>query len=490
MLLAPGHMGNDSEARPKVSVIIPAFNKWAYTFKCLVSLAQQTRGQSYETLVVDNASADETRIALPKLEGIQVLRNEQNLGFAKACNQGAKAAKGRYLLFLNNDTEALPGWLPPLVAALDADSGVAAVGAKLLFPDGTLQHAGVAIAYGAPQPITAFHLDYHGPATDASEVRQLQAVTAACMMVRADAFQAAGGFDEGFINGYEDVDLCLRLRERGGRILYVPASRLVHHESVSDGRFAHVRHNIDRLHQKWMGKLESFDQDYRSRPPAAAQEPAPRAPATVVVVSRGAFDTLAPCLESALLHLGAKDELLVVDDGSSELTSGLVSLIAARAHGRLRVLRVPDWPGLGAALARAAAEARHDAVVVLGAQMKCATGFVDRLMHHAASAPDALVGGSLDPLPPRAAGTDNAMARYSPARAPIPFAPCAVPVEQLERFCVLGPRGAWKALSGQEGPALTGTSRHPLRLAPEVLLLPLVPLQRAAPSPTPGAPHG
>src|SRR5215475_5115622 len=119
---------------PVVSIVIPVFNKWEYTFKCLMAVANNTRDVAHEVIVVDNASSDDTAQALPLLEGLRFQRNETNFGFAKACNQGAAMARGKYLMFLNNDTEARAGWLSAMTKILDAEPDVAMVGSKLLFP--------------------------------------------------------------------------------------------------------------------------------------------------------------------------------------------------------------------------------------------------------------------------------------------------------------------------------------------------------------------
>ena len=177
---------------PVVSVIIPVFNKWEYTFKCLMAVATNTRDVAHEVIVVDNASSDDTAQALPLLDGIRFQRNEKNFGFAKACNQGAAMARGKYLMFLNNDTEVRAGWLSSMVRILDGEPDVAMVGSKLLFPDGTLQHAGVVFAYAAPLPVTPFHLNYRRPESTSRERLTLRAVTAACMLVRAGGLPRRG----------------------------------------------------------------------------------------------------------------------------------------------------------------------------------------------------------------------------------------------------------------------------------------------------------
>src|SRR5207248_1507347 len=117
---------------------------------------------------------------------------------------------GKYVLFLNNDTEPHPEWLKPMIDVVDTRPEVAMVGCKLLYPNGTIQHAGVMFAYASPDPISPFNADSGAPSGTSTQVRELKAVTAACMLIRSNVFKAMGGFDEGYLNGYEDIDLCLR----------------------------------------------------------------------------------------------------------------------------------------------------------------------------------------------------------------------------------------------------------------------------------------
>jgi len=224
-----------------VSIIIPVYDKLDLTRQCLASLWEHTPGDRYEIIVVDNGSTDGTAEYLRELENeglVRALIQEENLGFARACNRGAASARGRYLLFLNNDTEVTDGWLSPLVQTLDHDPYVGAVGSKLLFPDGTIQHAGVGLMLrdlASGQVLYGKHL-WHakpGDAFGAGKPLILRALTAACLMVRSDAFFQVVGFDEAYWNGNEDVDLCLKLGEAGWRLVYRPESVVVHYESQS-----------------------------------------------------------------------------------------------------------------------------------------------------------------------------------------------------------------------------------------------------------------
>jgi GT2 family glycosyltransferase/tetratricopeptide (TPR) repeat protein len=244
-----------------VSIVIPVFNKAALTKQCLTKLAEVTTNCEYEVIVVDNHSTDDTPEFLAGLGGdIQVIRNEDNLGFAKACNQGARAARGKHLLFLNNDTIPLKNWLAPLTEELERNSRAAVVGSKLLYENGTIQHAGVAFSRVW---FTPYHV-YSGFPADAPCVnsrREFQSVTAACMLVRREVFEAVGGFDEGYRNGFEDVDLCLKIREQGWQVIYRPDSVLYHLESQTPGRKAHDRENAKRLIERWAREWNLTDED-------------------------------------------------------------------------------------------------------------------------------------------------------------------------------------------------------------------------------------
>ena len=247
---------------PRCSIVIPVHDRAGLTRRCLDAILADPPRTPFEIVVVDDASEDETPSLLAhQVDPVRSLRREHNGGFAVACNDGAKAARGELLVFLNNDTEPRPGWLDALVAHADAHPEAAVVGAKLLFPDETVQHAGVVVCQdGRPRHLYAgFPADH--PAV--SRARPFQAVTAACMLVRRAAFEEAGGFDPEFRNSLEDVDLCLRLRERGHEVRYCPDSVVTHLESVSRGRgSADVQHNFGLFSKRWDGRVRRDDLDH------------------------------------------------------------------------------------------------------------------------------------------------------------------------------------------------------------------------------------
>ncbi len=244
------------------SIIIPVWNRVELTAQCLQALASATRDVTFEVILVDNGSTDGTKEFLAELKGdVQIIRNEQNLGFAKACNQGARAARGKYLVFLNNDTIPQAHWLTPLVREVEEHAEVGIVGSKLLYADGTVQHAGVVFMRARVSPYHA----YRGAAADLPAVnqrREFQAVTAACMLIRRELFDAAQGFDEAFVNGFEDVDLCLKVRDKGYHVIYQPRSVLYHLESQTPGRNARDEDNSRLLQARWGDRWWLGDEDF------------------------------------------------------------------------------------------------------------------------------------------------------------------------------------------------------------------------------------
>jgi GT2 family glycosyltransferase len=253
----PGRRG--PRQKPRVAVIIPVFNQAALTAQCLGTLLGRER---CEIIVVDDASTDTTpRLLAGHGDQIRVVRHRANRGFARSCNDGATCAAARdYLVFLNNDTLPQPGWLEALVQYADEHPEAAVVGSKLLYPDHTIQHAGVVICQDRyPRHLyTGFPADH--PAVNKS--RRFQIVTAACMLVRRRVFEQAGGFDTAFRNGFEDVDFCLRLGGRRQEIHYCAVSVVRHLESVSEGRFGRDQDNVALYRRRWLERVQPDDLRY------------------------------------------------------------------------------------------------------------------------------------------------------------------------------------------------------------------------------------
>ena len=220
---------------PQVSIIIPVYNKFLYTFNALKSLQNQlSNSVSFEVIVVDDNSTDETQEYLSYSSNIQLIVNEQNLGFIRSCNRGAATAKGEFLCFLNNDTQVLPEWLENLVAVITQDHEVGAVGSKLIYANGRLQEAG-GIIWQDASGWNYGRLE-HPDQPEYNYVRQVDYCSGASLLVRAKIFNKLGGFSEEFLPAYyEDTDLCFAIRQLGYKVLYQPKSQLIHYEGITSG---------------------------------------------------------------------------------------------------------------------------------------------------------------------------------------------------------------------------------------------------------------
>lgn len=255
--LAGARGADQPPAEVECSIIIPVFERAGFTWQCLRSLLAARVSASFEVVVVDNGSGDATTEVLDAFgERIRVVRNSANEGFVVACNQGAHAARGRHLVFLNNDTEVTDGWLDHLLATVRTFDSVGAVGAKLLYPGGVLQEAGGIVYADASAANYGRYGDPDGPAF--AFLREVDYCSAACLLVPTQAFAAVGGLDEAYSPGYyEDTDLCFALRERGLKVLYQPRCEVVHVEGgtagtdLSQGAKVHQEVNRGTFARKW-----------------------------------------------------------------------------------------------------------------------------------------------------------------------------------------------------------------------------------------------
>jgi O-antigen biosynthesis protein len=230
---------------PLVSLIIPTRNALALLRQCIESIVVLTTYANYEILVVDNGSDDPQALAyLAELNGqpgIAVIRDDRPFDYAALNNLAARRAQGEVLGLVNNDIEVItPGWLEEMVS-LALQPGVGAVGARLLYPDESIQHGGVLLGVGTGTGV-AGHAHKFLPATQAGYMNRavltqsFSAVTAACLVVRKALYEQLGGLDEVHLKiAYNDVDFCLRLREAGYRNVWTPYAELFHHESATRG---------------------------------------------------------------------------------------------------------------------------------------------------------------------------------------------------------------------------------------------------------------
>lgn len=227
-------------ARESVSVLIPTRGDPRLLRPCLEGLERGTRPAPLEVLLLDNGEGDLWNRVGAGLDPARyrVVRIQRPFNFSEVNNEGAALAKGEILLFLNDDTVPIsPDWIAAMLAfARRPDVG--AVGAKLLYPDGTIQHAGLVLGLGAPVGHVFRGLAGSDPGHGglASVARDVSAVTGACLMIRRNVFRDIGGWNPAYRLDFGDVDLCLRLRARGYRVVWTPSAVLTHHESATRGR--------------------------------------------------------------------------------------------------------------------------------------------------------------------------------------------------------------------------------------------------------------
>jgi len=230
---APLHF--PAAAAPRVSIVIPVYEKFKTTYQCLESIAKHLPTCSFEIIVVDDASKDETMFAGFLFSGaVKIVRNSTNQGYVGSCNTGAAQARGEYLLFLNNDTLMRPRWLDELVATFTNAPHIGVVGAKLLFEEGTLQEAGGMIWRLGDGCNWGRHDDPAEPKY--CYLRDCDYVSGAALMIERALFENLNGFDTHYSPAYyEDSDLCFRVRAAGKRVVVQPAAEIVHLEGVSSG---------------------------------------------------------------------------------------------------------------------------------------------------------------------------------------------------------------------------------------------------------------
>ena len=249
------------------SIIILNFNKSDLTFKYLDSILNSKIKSEYEIICIGNGSeaAQESRLRsfCKQQNKIQFISNESNLNFALGCNLGFSQAAGDTIIFLNNDTLVSDFWIDQLSQSLHQCDRVLAVQPKLIDPDNTIQSIGTVFAknqtigYPIYQKLPCFISDI------ASKHSRFQAITAACMAIRAKDFADADGFDCSFVNGQEDVDLCLRICTKPDQYCLVNHQcTIVHFESKTPGRRKFLKQNRVLFHKRWKGQIAADDFKY------------------------------------------------------------------------------------------------------------------------------------------------------------------------------------------------------------------------------------
>lgn len=246
---------------PDVSVIVPVYGQLGFTLNCIDSLLRHRSDSSFEVVVVDDCSPDATREWIGRVRGVRLQARQENGGFIEACNQGASVVRGRWLVFLNNDTRVVDGWLDGLIKSFATLRDAEIVGSKLFYPDGSLQEAGGIIWRDG----SAWN---YGRADDPGRpeycyAREVDYVSGASIAIAKSVWAEIGGFDERYRPAYgEDSDLCLKVRYARGKAVWMqPASRVIHYEGKSSGTDttqgvkAYQVANAKKLYETWKSSL-------------------------------------------------------------------------------------------------------------------------------------------------------------------------------------------------------------------------------------------
>ncbi len=261
------------QEKPLVSIIIPTRDHGLDLQRCINSIRLQSTYDNYEIIIVDNCTADKYTLNYFKIlehqKNIKILKYDKEFNYSAINNFAVKHANGKYLLFLNNDTEVItPQWIEELLMYAQL-SDVGAVGAKLYFNDDTVQHGGIILGMGADG--VAGHSHYKVKRSDLGYmgrmyyVQNLSAVTAACLIMSKEIFDNVGGFSEDMPVAFNDVDLCLKVRKKGYNVLFNPFCELYHYESKSRGmdvnadKIERFKEDVKRFKDKWGEQLEKGD---------------------------------------------------------------------------------------------------------------------------------------------------------------------------------------------------------------------------------------
>ncbi len=284
-----GRLSFAAAQQPEVSIIIPAYNQVGYTYACLVSILEHTKDVSYEVIVADDLSTDATAHLERYVSGVVISRGSANQGFLKNCNRAAGEARGRYLMFLNNDTQVTEGWLSSLVELIRSDASIGMVGSKLVYPDGKLQEAGGIIwsdgsgwNYGRMDDPDKPQYNY---------VKDVDYISGAAILLPAVLWRQIGGFDERYAPAYcEDSDLAFEVRRAGYRVVYQPLSKVIHYEGVSNGTDVqgsglkrYQEENEKKLREKWAAELAGQCENTGDPDPFIARERSMGKPIILVV---------------------------------------------------------------------------------------------------------------------------------------------------------------------------------------------------------------
>ena len=247
---------------PLISIIIPVHNNFRYTYKCISSILNINPVLPYEIIIADDLSKDTTKILEFYIKNIIILHNEKQYNFLINCNIASKVAKGKYILFLNNDTKVNKEWLYYLVKLIESDDKIGMVGSKLIYPNGILQEAGGIVFNDGS--CSNFGKWQNADLPEYNYVKEVDYISGASIIIRKSIWNDIGGFDERFSPAYyEDTDLAFEMRKHGYKVMYQPKSVVIHFEGISNGK--NVKYGIKRYQEinkykfikKWRKELKN-----------------------------------------------------------------------------------------------------------------------------------------------------------------------------------------------------------------------------------------
>ncbi len=244
--------------QPRVTILIPVYGSLDFTLQCLLSIYENKPKCSFEVLVVDDNSPDNSFVELEKINGIRLVRNEKNLGFLRSVNNAIKSCNGDYIYLLNNDTIVMPGFLDELLSTFDKRQDAGIVGSKLIYSEGLLQESGCIIAKDSSiQPLGR---GQNPLLPEYNYLREVDFCSGASLLIRKDVFIKIGGFDDRYAPAYfEDPDLSFEVRKLGLKTYVNPQSKIIHYESISHGEEKYQvqdRINRPKFIEKWKEVLD------------------------------------------------------------------------------------------------------------------------------------------------------------------------------------------------------------------------------------------
>lgn len=284
-----GRLKFEQVENPVVSIVIPVYNQIHYTYACLVSILEHTKDVPYEVIIADDVSTDATEHLSRYAEGLVICRNTTNQGFLRNCNNAARHARGKYIMFLNNDTQVTENWLSSLVDLIERDPSIGMVGSKLVYPDGRLQEAG-GIIWSDGSGWNYGRLD-DPDKPEYNYVKDVDYISGAAILLSNDLWKQIGGFDTRFAPAYcEDSDLAFEVRKAGYRVVYQPLSKVIHFEGVSNGTDVegtglkrYQVANSRKLKEKWAEEFAKQCENDGNPDPFRARERSMGKPIVLVV---------------------------------------------------------------------------------------------------------------------------------------------------------------------------------------------------------------